>query len=144
MSKDITSANSSAYFYASLFPAGLKFENFSADGAWSQDNYETVEHRMGVDGKMAAGYTPVEKEITFTFEANSPSLDGLDLLWQTTEVSQTPIFGQIVITCPSIKKTFTLINCILTSYKLLSNAERVLAPREATFTCESVTSVPLA
>jgi len=143
MSKDITSANSSAYFYASLFPAGLKFENFSTDGAWSQDNYTTVEHRMGVDGKMAAGYTPVEKEITFMFEANSPSLDGLDLLWQTTEVSQTPIFGQIVITCPSIGKTFTLVNCILTGYKLIPNAEKVLGTREALFACESITSVSL-
>ena len=143
MSKDITSANASAYFYSSLTPAGLKFENFSTDGSWSQDEYETVEHRMGVDGKMAAGYTPVEKTITFMFEANSPTLDGLDLVFQTMEVSQTPIFGSIIITCPSIKRTFTLVNCLLTSYKLISNADKVLAPRNATFVCESVTSVPL-
>lgn len=143
MSKDITSANASVYLFASLFPAGLKFENFSADSAWASDNYETVEHRMGVDGHMAAGYTPVEKTITFTLEANSPTLDGLDLLLQTTEVSKTPIFGQMVITLPSLKRTFTLVNCILTSFKLLPNADRVLAPREATFVCESITSLPL-
>ena len=139
MSKDITSANSSAYLYTGLFPAGLRFENFSTDGSWNQDNYEIIEHRMGVDGKMAAGYTPIEKEITFTFEANSPSLDGLDLLWQTMEVSRTPIFGDIVIICPSIGKTYTLTNCILTGYKLIPNAEKVLAPREAAFTCEDIT-----
>ena len=143
MSKDITSANASVYLFAALFPAGLKFENFSADSAWASDNYETVEHRMGVDGHMAAGYTPVEKTITFTLEANSPTLDGLDLLLQTTEVSKTPIFGQMVITLPSLKRTFTLVNCILTSFKLLPNADRVLAPREATFVCESITSLPL-
>jgi len=143
MTKDITAANSSAYLYASLFPAGLKFEAYSTDSAWSQDNYETVEHRMGVDGKMAAGYTPVEKSITFTFEANSPTLEGLDLLFQTMEVSQTPIFGSIIITCPSIKKTFTLVNCLLTGYKLIPDAEKILAPREATFVCESITSVSL-
>lgn len=143
MSKDITAANSSAYLYASMFPAGLKFEAYSTDGAWTQEAYETVEHRMGVDGKMAAGYTPVEKTINFTFEANSPTLDGLDLLFQTMEVSQTPIFGSIIITCPSIGKTFTLVNCLLTSYKLIPDAERVLAPREATFVCESITSVSL-
>ena len=73
MSKDITSANASVYLFASLFPAGLKFENFSADSAWASENYETVEHRIGVDGHMAAGYTPVEKTITFTLEANSPT-----------------------------------------------------------------------
>lgn len=143
MSKDITSANASAYLYASLFPAGLKFENFSTDTAWTSDAYETVEHRMGVDGHMAAGYTPVEKSITFSFEANSPTLDGLDLLLQTTEVSKTPIFGQIIVTCPSLKRTYTLVNCILTSFKLVPDANKVLAPRDATFVCESISSVPL-
>lgn len=143
MNKDITSANASAFLYMSMFPAGLKFEQFSTDGAWTQDNYQIVEHRMGVDGKMAAGYTPVEKDITFQLEANSPTLDGLDLLYQTTEVSKTPIFGDIVITVPSLGRTYTLTNCILTSYKLIPNAEKVLGTREATFTCESVTSVPL-
>lgn len=143
MSKDITSANASAYLYMPLFPAGLKFEQFSTDSAWTQDNYEIVEHRMGVDGKMAAGYTPVEKEITFQLEANSPTLDGLDLLMQTTEVSKTPMFGNIVITVPSLGRTYTLTNCLLTGYKLIPNAEKVLAPREASFVCESITSVPL-
>lgn len=143
MSKDITSANASAYLYMALFPAGLKFEQFSTDGAWTQDNYEIVEHRMGVDGKMAAGYTPVEKEITFQLEANSPTLDGLDLLMQTMEVSKNPMFGDIVITVPSLGRTYTLTNCLLTGYKLIPNAEKVLAPREASFVCETITSVPL-
>ena len=138
MSIDITSANASAYYYSPLFPAGLKFENFSTDGAWDEDNYQNVEHRMGVDGHMAAGYTPVEKEVGFHFEANSPTLDGLDLLWQTTEVELTPYIGDIVISCPSIKKTYTLTNCILTNYKLVPNAEKVFAPRDATFVCEDI------
>lgn len=142
-SKDITSANATATLFMSIFPAGLRLQQFSTDSAWTHDNYQTIEHRMGVDGKMVAGYTPVEKEITFSFEPNSPSLDGLDALWQSMEVSQTPIFGSIVISCPSIKKTFTLVNVILTNYKLLPNAERILAPVEATFACESITSVPL-
>lgn len=141
---DITSANSSASLITALTPAGLKFEKYSADGAWSQDNYEIIEHRMGVDGKMAAGFTPVEKEITFMFEADSPTLDGLDLIWQTMETTRTPILGNITITCPSIGKSFSLSNCILTGYKLIPNADRVLAPREASFTCETITSVPLA
>ena len=140
MSIDITSANASAYYYSSLFPAGLKFENFSADGSWEQDNYENIEHRMGVDGHMAAGYTPVEKEMTFHFEANSPTLDGLDLLWQTVETERTPYVGDIVITCPSIGKAYTLTNCLLTSYKLVPNADKILAPRDATFVCEGITA----
>lgn len=143
MSRDITSANSSAVMNISLFPAGLRFEQYSADGAWTQDSYQVLETRMGVDGKMSAGYTPVEKEISFTFQANSPTLDGLDLLWQTMEVSKTPLFVNIVITVPSLKKTFILANGVLMNYKLIPNAQKVLEPVDVTFRFESITSVPL-
>ena len=141
---DITSANSSVTLITALTPAGLKFEKYSADSAWSQDNYENVEHRMGVDGKMAVGFTPVEKSITFTFEADSPTLDGLDLIWQTTEATKAPIVANMVMTIPSIKKTISLSNGVLVGYKLIPNSDRVLAPKEATFVFESVNSVPLA
>jgi hypothetical protein len=144
MSRDITSANSSAVAHCKFFPAGLKFEQYSADGAWTQDAYQTVETRMGVDGKMSAGYTPMEKEITFSFQANSPTLDGLDIIWQTTEVSKTPEFLQIIIECPSIKKRFVLANCVLMNYKLIPNAQKVLEPVDATFRCESISSDPMA
>lgn len=143
MARDITSANASATLVTTLFPAGLKLEQFSADSAWTQEAYQVLEHRIGVDGKMVAGYTPSEKEITFSFEANSPSLDGLDLIWQTMEVAKQPMFCQIAIQIPSIKKSYALVNCLLTNYKLLPNAERTLAPVDATFTVESITSVKL-
>lgn len=143
MSRDITSANSVAYMYLDIFPAGIKFEQYSADGAWSSDTYSVLETRMGVDGKMSAGYTPVEKEVTFTFQANSPTLDKLDIVWQTMEVSKTPLFAQLSIKIPSIKKEFVLANAVMMNYKLLPDAQKVLEPIDVTFRCESITSVPL-
>lgn len=143
MSRDITSANSVAYMYLDIFPAGIKFEQYSADGAWSSDAYSVLETRMGVDGKMSAGYTPVEKEVTFTFQANSPTLDKLDIVWQTMEVSKTPLFAQLSIKIPSIKKEFVLANAVMMNYKLLPDAQKVLEPIDVTFRCESITSVPL-
>ena len=143
MSRDITSANSTAVMYVDVFPAGVKFEQYSADGAWASDAYAVLETRMGVDGKMSAGYTPVEKEVTFTFQANSPTLDKLDIIWQTMEVSKTPLFGQISINVPSIKKQYVLANVVMMNYKLLPDAQKVLEPIDVTFRCESITSVPL-
>ena len=143
MSKDITSANASATLVVDLFPAGVKLEQFSADGAWSQDGYSVLETRMGVDGYMAAGYTPVEKEITFHFQPNSPSLDKLDLIWQTMETSKTALWCNISITIPSIKKTIVCANGVLMNYKMVPNAEKVLEPVDATFRFESITSLPL-
>lgn len=143
MNRDITSANSTAVMYLDIFPAGIKFEQYSADGAWTSDAYAVLETRMGVDGKMSAGYTPVEKEVTFTFQANSPTLDKLDIIWQTMEVSKTPLFGQISIKIPSIKKQYVLANVVLMNYKLLPDAQKILEPIDVTFRCESITSVPL-
>lgn len=143
MNRDITSANSTANMYVDIFPAGIKFEQYSADGAWTSDTYSVLETRMGVDGKMSAGYTPVEKEVTFTFQANSPTLSKLDILWQTMEVSKTPLFAQISIKLPSIKKEFVLANVVMMNYKLLPDAQKVLEPVDVTFRCESITSVPL-
>lgn len=143
MSKDITSANASATLVMDLFPAGVALENFSADGAWTQDAYEVLETRMGVDGKMVAGYTPVEKEIVFHFQPNSPTIDKLNLIWQTMEVSKTALWGNIIITVPSLKMTYVCANGVLMNYKMVPNAQRVLEPIDATFRFESITAVPL-
>lgn len=141
--RDITSANATAVYTLNLFPAGIKLEQFSADGAWSHDNYETVGTVMGVDGHMSAGYTPVEKEVTFHFQPNSPTIEKLNVVWQTVEVSKTPLWGNIVIKCPSIKTQYVLANVVLVNYKLMPSAARMLEPVDATFRCESITAMPL-
>lgn len=143
MAKDITSANASATLILDLFPAGVKLEQFSADGAWSQDGYSVLETRMGVDGKMVAGYTPVEKEITFHFQANSPTIEKLNLIWQTMESTKTALWCNITITVPSINMTYVCANGVLMNYKMIPNAEKVLEPVDATFRFESVTALPL-
>lgn len=143
MSKDITSANASATLIVNLFPAGVSLEQFSADGAWSQEGYSVLETRMGVDGKMVAGYTPVEKEITFHFQPNSPTIEKLNLIWQTMETSKTALWCNITITVPSTKMTYVCANGVLMSYKMIPNAEKVLEPIDATFRFESITALPL-
>lgn len=143
MAKDITSANAKATLVLDLFPAGVKLEQFSADGAWSHDGYSILETRMGVDGYMAAGYTPVEKEVTFHFQANSPSIEKLNLIWQTMETTKTALWCNLTITVPSIKMTYVCANGVLMNYKMLPNAEKVLEPVDATFRFESITAAPL-
>lgn len=133
--KDITSANATVVM-SGVFPA--VFQQFSADNAWSQENYEFLEHRMGVDGHVAVGYTPVEKEITFSFEANSPTLSVLNNMYKAMEVGKKPFYSDIVITIPSIKKIFTLVGCYLTSYKVIPDGARTLEPVDAVFTYERV------
>ena len=135
LDRDITSANATVVM-SGAFPA--VFTNFSADNAWSQDSYTFLEHRMGVDGHVAVGYTPVEKEITFSFEANSPTLSVLNAMYRAMEVKKKPFYSSIVITVPSIGKVYNLIGCYLTSYKIIPDGARVLDPVDATFTYERI------
>ena len=138
LDRDITSANASVAMFSEFFNNVVPFVQFGADNAWSQDNYEFLEHRMGVDGHVAIGFTPVEKTITFTFEANSPTLDSLNILYKAMEVDKKPYYSNIVITIPALRKKFYLRYAYLTSYKVIPDGDKTLSPVEATFTFESV------
>lgn len=141
LTKDITSANASVALTSAF--GSCDFVQFSADSAWSQEAYEFLEHRMGVDGHVAVGFTPVEKEISFSFEANSPTLAFLSNMYLSMEKLRKPYYCSIVITVPSIGRSYTLNGCYLTSFKVIPDGARTLEPVDATFTFESIDSIGL-
>ena len=83
--------------------------------------------------------TPVEKAITFHFEANSPALAVLNAMYQAMELNKTAYDENIVITLKSTGKTYNLNHCYLTSYRILPDGARTLEPVDAVFTFESIT-----
>ena len=96
LSMDITSANATvALSVNGLFAVNL--QQFSADSSFTSDTIQTAETRMGVDGKMVAGYTPAIKTVTINLEASSPSMTFLNLLRQAQETNQKPYECQMVI-----------------------------------------------
>jgi hypothetical protein len=140
----ITSANTNAQLVNSLFPAGLKFENFAVDNAWTQELIQQIEARMGVDGYISFGYTPSPKPISFQFQPNSPTVDRLDYLVQIQDLMQEAIVSQLVINLKSIKKIVTLTNGACVTNKLLPNGAKVLEPMQYDFIFESVNVAPMA
>lgn len=138
MSKDITSATSKITLFSAITPTGVNFEQYSADSAWTRDENTVIESRMGVDGKISFGYTPSVKSASFVFQPNSPSLDGLSRIIQTQNASMKPIVCQIVISVPSIGKTFTLANACITTGDLLPEGAKVLEPVTITVNYESI------
>lgn len=136
LTKDITSANAAVYANGEF--GAQEFKQFSADGAWAVDDFEFLEHRMGVDGHVAVGFTPVEKSVTFTFEANSPTVYWLGDMYRAMEKAKRPFYLTIAITVPSVGKKYTLNNCYLTSFKVIPDGGRTLEPVDATFTFESI------
>lgn len=62
MSSNITSANATAVMIINdLFPVGFAVEGFATDQAINQDEETLAVTRMGVDGKLSAGYTPSKR-----------------------------------------------------------------------------------
>jgi len=134
---DITSANATvAMSVGGLFSVNL--ENFSADSSFTSDTVQAAETRMGVDGHMAAGFTPAIKTITINLEAGSPSTEYMQLLRQAQEVNMKPYKVQMVISIPSIGKRYTFSEGVLQSYKDLPDGQNVLSPTQWVFHFEGL------
>ena len=136
---DITSANATvALSVGGLFSVNL--ENFSADSSFTSDTVQAAETRMGVDGHMAAGFTPAIKTITINLEAGSPSTEYMQLLRQVQEVNMKPYKVQMVISIPSIGKRYTFSEGVLQSYKDLPDGQNVLSPTQWVFHFEGMSA----
>ena len=136
---DITSANATvAVSVGGLFSVNL--ENFSADSSFTSDTVQAAETRMGVDGHMAAGFTPAIKTVTINLEAGSPSTEYMQLLRQAQEVNMKPYKVQLVVSIPSIKKRYTFSEGVLQSYKDLPDGQNVLSPTQWVFHFEGMSA----
>lgn len=131
MSLDITSANSIAVLSCELFSE--KLQQFAVDTAYEGEDVQIAETRIGVDGKMVAGYTPQIKPLTIHLEASSPSIERMVLLEQSMQKNRKVYPCQMVITQPSIGKRITYSNGVLQSAKSLADGKTVLDPVQYTF-----------
>ena len=136
---DITSANATvAMSVGGLFSVNL--ENFSTDSSFTTDTVQSTETRMGVDGHMAAGFTPAIKPLTINLEAGSPSTEYMQLLRQVQEVNRKPYRVQMVISIPSIGKRYTFSEGVLHDCKALPDGQNVLSPTQWVFHFETMST----
>lgn len=134
---DITSANATVGMsVGGLFSINL--ENFSADSSFTTDTIQVAETRMGVDGHMAAGFTPNIKTLTINLEAGSPSTEFMILLNQVQETNRKPYEVNMVISIPSIGKRYSFSGGVLQSYKGLPDGNKVLGPTQWVFHFEGM------
>ena len=126
---DITSANSVLVLTAGdLFPAGVTLQGFSTDQSFSQDELQTTEDRMGVDGNLVAGWIPSIKPVTIMLEASSPSYTAMATLFRAMEMARAPIIVGLVATVPSIKRVFTWTDGVMKSGTPVPNGKKILDP----------------
>ena len=137
---NITSANATAYMVVKdLYPAGFALNNFSTDQAVDQAEDTIAETRMGVDGYMAAGYTPSIKAVTLQFEAASPSVQFLNNLYLASQKNRRTYETTLVINVPAVGKVYTYTGGVLKTGKALPALKRTLDPVSYGFDFEKMT-----
>lgn len=126
---DITSANARAILIVDkLFPAGIVLQQFSTDQSVSMDEMTIVEDRMGVDGKLVAGYTPGIYPITIILEASSPSAAALSQVWQAMKTAKKIYKCTLIVSVPSIGKNYTWSTGVMKSGTPFPSLKKVLDP----------------
>ena len=135
----ITSANASFILtIASLYPAGVQLQNWSADSAWSSDAVEQAQVMMSVDGIMSAGYTPNPTVMTLNLMADSTSRKYFNELIIAQRTQNDIYWLTGAITLDSTGESYALTRGALTSGKLIPDAAKVLQPTTYVITWESV------
>lgn len=123
-----------------LYPAGVQMQGFSTDTAWTAGDSQIAEARMGVDGRLSAGYTPQPRTITISLEASSPSLEVMRNIVENSRVNKGVYTCHMQITIPAQGKEYNLTNGVLQTAHDLSDGKKVLDPSSFTFLFEGCES----
>lgn len=136
---NITSANSTGIITVDeLFPNGFLLENYATDAAIAMDEETVAETRMGVDGKMVAGYVPSIKVLTLSLEAISAAAKSLDLVNARSHQNMAIYYLSLSFSVPGLKQTWTFQDGVLKSLKSVPDVKKVLDIRTFKFDFESL------
>lgn len=136
----ITSVNSQfTLVVPSVFPVPQILQQYAVDDAFTTEAVDIAEAIMGVDGKMAAGYTPFITSMTIHLQANSISLAVFEAWAGAMRANQEIATATATIVVPSIGHTYACLNGVLTGYTPVPAVKKVLAPVVYTIKWELVT-----
>lgn len=139
----LTSANSVIMLAISgLYAAAQQLQGFDTEDIFTSDAVDAAETRMGVDGKLSAGWIPAAKRMTITLQSDSDS-NVLFETWVAAELAAKEKYAASgVVVLPAISRSFTLIRGFLTSYPAMPDARKILQPRKYVITWEDIYGVP--
>ena len=137
--KTLTSANSIfTILAAGIFPIPQTLSGYAVDKAFAADALTLAETKMGVDGKLSAGYTPSPVKMSITLQADSDSNTIFMVLTQAIKTTREifPITAHI--TLPGTGEVFTCNRGFLTVSKQMPDANKILGEKEYEIVFESV------
>ena len=143
MAKTITSANSIfTLAIASLIPAPVQLQGFTADDIFDAETLEAAEVQMGVDGKLSAGFVYSPLSMNVSLQADSDSILLFDTWYEASQRSTDIYFAHGTIVLPSLALALTLTRGVLRSYSPMPSAKKVLQPRTFGLVWESIKRSP--
>lgn len=134
----ITSANAVVMItIPGIFPAPVQLKGFAADDVYDTDSIESAETAMGVDGILSAGFVFVPVNQSYALQADSPSIAFFDAWWAAQQQTRDIYRANGLIMLRAVGKKWTMSRGVLTNYKPLPDAKKLLQPQKFKITWES-------
>lgn len=142
MAGTLTVANSTlAMATEALYTSAQRVQGYAADDAFDFAEVENGEYSMGIDGKLSAGFVFNAIPFTMTLQADSPSLQLFENIWQYEYTNRTKLTQQVTVTLPAVGKRYELKDGFMQSYKAPSG-KKILQPAVVVFTFNTLQVSP--
>lgn len=125
-----------------VFPTPVQIQGFATDEVLDIPSIRSAETMMGVDGVLSVGFVFVPVIQTLSLQADSLSNDVFDTWWAQSQSTLQSYIATATILMPSISKKYNLNGGILTGYKPLANAKKLLQPRTFELTWQNIAPAP--
>jgi hypothetical protein len=136
--RTITSSNIIFFLLVEDLLSNTQIQGYAPDEIFDFGDIPPNEALMGADGLLAAGkiFTAVKQKISL--QANSLSVDFFDVWKRGEDESGDSFLATGYITIPSLGMSYTCTGGVLTMYKPVPAAKKVLQPSQFEITWEKV------
>lgn len=143
MSATLTNANSVvAMTTEALYPQAQRLQGYAADDAFESGAVENGEYLMGIDGKFSAGFVFNAVELTITIQADSPSLQLFENIWNYEQSNRTKLQQDVTVTATALGRRYDYKQGYMTSYKAPAG-KKILQPAVIVFQFARMSASPL-
>ena len=140
----LTNANSSFLLSVrNLFPVPQKMQGYATDDSFATNDVQPMQVMMGVDGMLSGGFVPYPTEVTFTLQADSPSLAMFDVVLEAQKAQKEGFLFDGTGIIQGTGEKYAMTKGFLTNATPMATGKKTLQPRKFTITFESVTKAPV-
>ena len=135
----ITSANSVVSITVQgLFNTPVQLQGYSADKAWDTAAVVVTETQIGVDGRKTAGIVFNAVKQTYSFQADSPSVQIFESVYAAQLAARDVYYISATIDLPGTGQSYICNKGTLEDYNAVASAGKVLTAREFSINWGSV------